>query len=42
MFCWADSFKQDLSNWKLKDTCETNDIFFVCPIKEEYKPKGIK
>ena len=42
MFSRANSFNQDLSNWKLKATCETNDIFFVCPIKEEYKPKRLK
>ncbi len=42
MFDGAKSFKQDLSKWKIKTKCSTVDMFHACPIKQEYKPKGIK
>ena len=38
MFYGAASFDQDLSKWDLKGK-EKIDIFFNCPIKDEYKPK---
>jgi hypothetical protein len=37
-FYCAEQFDQDLSKWKLKINCDTTGIFFVCPIKEQYKP----
>jgi hypothetical protein len=39
MFWAAASFDQDISNWKIKTTCDTKNMFYGCPIKEEYKPK---
>ena len=42
MFYNAKSFNHDLSKWKLKSYCGVFDVFIKCPIKEEYKPKGIK
>ncbi len=41
MFGDARSFNQDLSKWKLKRGCDTNYMFVECPIKKEFKPKGI-
>ena len=38
MFYGAASFNQDLSKWDLKGK-EKTDMFFNCPIKDEYKPK---
>ena len=32
-------FNQDISNWKINKNCDIDDMFFDCPIKEEYKPK---
>jgi hypothetical protein len=39
MFNYAYSFNRDLSKWKIKDNCDIINIFYGCPIKEEYKPK---
>ena len=41
MFQGAKSFNQDLTRWKTY-TSITGWMFNDCPIKEEYKPKGIK
>ena len=38
MFSGATSFNQDLSKWDLKGK-EKDNIFYGCPIKDEYKPK---
>ena len=38
MFSGATSFDQDLSEWDLKGKKKT-EIFYDCPIKDEYKPK---
>ena len=38
MFYGAASFDQDLSKWDLKGK-EKDNIFYDCPIKDEYKPK---
>ena len=38
MFAYATSFNQDLSKWDLKGKKKT-EIFYDCPIKDEYKPK---
>ena len=40
MFQGAKSFNQDLTRWKTY-TSITGRMFNDCPIKEEYKPKGI-
>ena len=38
-YMFSDSlFKQNISNWKLKDSCIVNNMFKGCDIKEEYKP----
>ena len=41
MFQGAKSFNQDLTRWKTYYTSITGLMFNDCPIKEEYKPKGI-
>ena len=38
MFFYASSFNQDLSEWDLKGK-DKIEIFYGCPIKDEYKPK---
>ena len=38
MFSYALSFNQDLSKWDLKGK-KKDEIFYDCPIKDEYKPK---
>ena len=35
-------FNQDISNWKINKNCDIDDMFFDCPIKEEYKPKTLQ
>jgi hypothetical protein len=40
IFYEANSFNQDLSRWKCKTAIAVH-MFYNCPIKEEYKPKGI-
>jgi hypothetical protein len=37
MFSYS-NFNGDISNWKIKPDCRTSDIFYKCPIKDEYKP----
>jgi surface protein len=39
MFFEAISFNQDISQWDVKNVNYRDDIFFDCPIEEEYKPK---
>ena len=40
MFCECKSFNQDLSSWNVSSvTYHHDNMFFNCPIKEEYKPK---
>ena len=34
-------FENNLSNWELNPNCNTDAMFDNCPIKQEYKPKGI-
>ena len=34
-------FENNLSNWEINSSCNTDEMFDNCPIKEEYKPKGI-
>jgi surface protein len=32
-------FNQDISKWDVSNVTQMDDIFYKCPIKEEYKPK---
>ena len=32
-------FKQDISKWKINKDCIVDEMFFECPIKDEYKPE---
>lgn len=36
------NFKKDISSWKINPKCETIDMFYKCPIIDEYKPKNNK
>ena len=38
---YGSKFNKDISNWKLKTNCNKDKMLDNCPIKEEYKPKGI-
>ena len=38
MFAYS-NFNKDISNWKISKDCYTKEMFFKCPIKEEYKPE---
>jgi surface protein len=38
MFCES-KFNKDISNWNIKKVIRKGDMFYKCPIKEEYKPK---
>ena len=40
--CVVSKFNKDISNWKINDRCVTYDMFFRCPIKEEFKPKSLQ
>ena len=31
-------FNHDISNWEINKDCKVYDMFYRCPIKEEYKP----
>ena len=33
------SFNQGLSGWNVSNVIEMDNMFYNCPIKEEYKPK---
>ena len=37
MFC-ATNFNQDISKWKFPTQCHFTDMFYLCPIKNKYKP----
>ena len=39
---YRSKFNQDISNWKINKDCARFNMFDDCPIKEEYKPKGIR
>ena len=36
------NFNQDISSWKINPSYKSLDMFYNCPIKEEYKPKSLK
>ena len=38
MFKYSD-FNQDISDWNINKYCNTKDMFYQCPIKDEYKPE---
>ena len=38
MFCRATSFNQNISNWEIYGA-KVVDMFYKCPIKDEFKPK---
>ena len=38
MFCRAASFNQNISNWEIYGA-KVVDMFYKCPIKDEFKPK---
>jgi len=42
MFFYARTFNQPLHNWTISKSSNTARMFIHCPIKEEYKPIGIK
>ena len=39
MFDYCKSFNQDLSDWNVSNVTNKDNIFYNCPIKDEYKPK---
>ena len=41
MFAYS-KFNSDISKWKLRQGCDTRDMFTKCPIKEEYKPELLR
>ena len=41
MFLHSD-FDEDVSKWNIKTKCDTLNMFYGCPIKNEYKPKKLK
>ena len=38
IFKYSD-FNQDISDWNMNKYCNTKDMFYQCPIKDEYKPE---
>ena len=36
---YKSKFNRDISNWKINPRCKAKDIFYDCPIKNEYEPK---
>ena len=42
MFDYAESFNQDISKWKISPKCNTEKMFNECPIKDKFKPRGVK
>lgn len=41
MFYGAEKFNQNLSNWKINPESKSRGIFRNCPIKDNFKPKGV-
>jgi hypothetical protein len=42
MFDYAESFNQNISKWKISPKCNTKNMFNECPIKDNFKPRGVK
>ena len=42
MFDCAHSFNQDISKWKISPKCDTENMFYKCPINDNFKPRGVK
>jgi hypothetical protein len=42
MFDYAESFNQNISKWKINPKCNTEKMFNECPIKDNFKPRGVK
>ena len=42
LFYGASSFNQDISNWKIDSLEYYDDIFYNCPIEEQYKPEKLR
>jgi hypothetical protein len=42
MFDYAESFNQNISKWKISPKCNTEKMFNECPIKDNFKPRGVK
>ena len=34
-------FNKNISKWNIHENCYTKNMFLNCPIKDEYKPKGV-
>ena len=41
MFYGAE-FNQDISRWKIREDCNTINMFIESRINEEYKPKSLR
>ena len=41
MFSNSD-FNKDISIWKINKDCIVRNMFYECPIREEYKPKALR
>ena len=41
MFCES-RLNQDISNWDISHVKYTTEMFNVCPIEDEYKPKALQ
>ena len=40
--CQLSQLNKDISNWKISKDCNVDDMFYECPIKDEFKPKLLK
>ena len=38
---YGSAFSHDISKWNIRKDCNTEMMFNGCPIKDEFKPKGI-
>ena len=41
MFDCAHSFNQDISKWKISPKCDIENMFYKCPINDNFKPRGV-
>ena len=35
-------FNQDISEWNIDKDCDVKEMFYSCPIKNEFKPKALR